>query len=88
MKKPQKFTDVMLQGSFRSFRHQHIFKMEGENTIMIDVLEFESPFGIIGKIFNFIFLKNYMKIFLSERNQLIKSISEMNSKSNSENINY
>lgn len=30
MKKPQKFTDVMLQGSFRSFRHQHIFKIEDE----------------------------------------------------------
>lgn len=76
MKKPQKFTDVMLQGSFRSFRHQHIFKIEDENTIMIDVLEFESPFGIIGKIFNFIFLKNYLKNFLLKRNVVIKTIAE------------
>lgn len=76
MKKPQKFTDIMLKGTFRSFRHQHIFKKEGENTIMIDVLEFESPLGVIGKIFNFMFMENYMESFLSERNQLIKSIAE------------
>ncbi len=76
MKKPQKFTDIMLKGTFKSFRHQHIFKKEGENTIMIDILEFESPFGVIGKIFNFIFLKNYMKNFLLKRNVVLKTIAE------------
>lgn len=76
MEKPQKFTDIMLKGIFKSFRHQHIFKIEDENTIMIDVLEFESPFGVIGKIFNFIFLKNYMKNFLLKRNVVLKTIAE------------
>lgn len=76
MEKPNKFTDVMLKGRFKSFKHQHIFKQEGKNTIMTDILEFESPFGIIGKLFNRFFLKNYMKNFLLERNKIIKNTAQ------------
>lgn len=45
---------------------------------MTDIFEFESPFGIIGKLFNRFFLKNYMKNFLLERNKLIKTTAENN----------
>jgi len=76
MEKPNKFTDIMLKGRFKSFKHQHIFKKEGKNTIMTDILEFESPFGIIGKLFNKFFLKNYMKNFLLERNKIIKNTAQ------------
>ena len=76
MKKPYHFTDTMLKGAFKSMKHQHIFRQEGKNTIMTDIFEFHSPFGIIGKIFNRIFLKNYMKKFLLERNKLIKFTAE------------
>lgn len=76
MQKPDHFTDVMLQGAFRSMKHQHLFRQEGKNTIMTDIFEFKSPFGIIGKIFNVLFLRNYMKKFLLERNRLIKSTAE------------
>ncbi|MGI9652997.1 SRPBCC family protein [Chryseobacterium sp. RLHN22] len=76
MNKPYHFTDVMQKGAFKSMKHQHIFRQEGKNTIMTDILEFESPFGMIGKIFNTIYLKNYMKKFLLERNKLIKKTAE------------
>lgn len=76
MKKPYHFTDIMLQGAFKSIKHQHIFRQEGKNTIMTDIFEFHSPFGIIGKIFDALFLKNYMKNFLLERNKLIKFTAE------------
>lgn len=76
MNKPHHFVDVIQKGAFKSMKHQHIFRQEGENTVMTDIFEFESPFGIIGKIFNTIFLKNYMKTFLLERNRLIKITAE------------
>jgi ligand-binding SRPBCC domain-containing protein len=76
MEKPYQFTDIMLKGTFKSFKHQHLFKQEGDNTIMTDIFEFESPFGIIGKIFNSIFLKDYLKKFLLERNKIIKITAE------------
>ncbi len=76
MDKPHQFTDIMLKGTFKSMKHQHIFRQEGKKTIMTDIFEFQSPFGIIGKIFNILFLKNYMKRFLLKRNTLIKIIAE------------
>ncbi|MBD8082747.1 SRPBCC family protein [Chryseobacterium caseinilyticum] len=76
MEKPYHFTDIMLKGTFKSFRHQHIFRQDGSNTVMTDILEFESPFGIFGKLFNYFFLKNYMTKFLIERNKLIKITAE------------
>lgn len=76
MKKPYHFTDIMLKGAFKSMKHQHIFRQEDKNTIMTDIFEFHSPFGIIGKIFDVLFLKNYMKKFLLERNKLIKFTAE------------
>lgn len=78
MKKPYEFIDVMQKGAFKSMKHQHIFKQKGKNTLMIDIFEFQSPFGIIGKFFNAVFLKNYMKKFLLQRNQLIKETAEIN----------
>ena len=77
MEKPDQFTDIMLKGTFKSLRHQHIFRQEGENTAMTDIFEFESPLGIIGKLFNRFFLKNYMTGFLLERNKLIKATAEI-----------
>ena len=76
MESPKMFTDVMIQGTFKSMKHQHIFEEKDGKTLMIDIFEFESPFGILGKIFNQIYLKNYLKRFLLERNKMLKEIGE------------
>ena len=76
MESPKLFTDVMIQGTFKSMKHQHIFEEKDGKTLMIDIFEFESPFGILGKIFNQIYLKNYLKRFLLERNKMLKEIGE------------
>ncbi|WP_312824741.1 SRPBCC family protein [Epilithonimonas sp.] len=76
MESPKMFTDIMTKGAFKSMKHQHIFKEKDGKTLMIDIFEFESPFGIFGKLFNKIFLKNYLKKFLIERNKMIKKIAE------------
>lgn len=76
MDKPHQFTDEMQKGTFKSLHHQHIFKRIEGKTLMIDIFDFESPLGLIGKAFNRIFLKNYMKKFLLERNKLIKTTAE------------
>ncbi|WP_419870454.1 SRPBCC family protein [Chryseobacterium sp. CT-SW4] len=77
MRKPEEFTDIMLKGTFKSLHHRHIFKEEAGHTLMIDVFDFESPFGIIGKLVNHIFLTRYLTRFLSERNKSIKNTAEL-----------
>ncbi len=43
---------------------------------MEDVFTFQSPFGIIGKIVNKLFLTGYMTKLLKERNRVIKDYAE------------
>jgi ligand-binding SRPBCC domain-containing protein len=74
---PNYFVDEMVSGAFKSFKHEHIFKTEGNQTLMIDKFYFESPFGIFGKLANKIFLKNYMIKLLTTRNSLLKEKAEL-----------
>ena len=73
---PNSFTDEMVTGVFKSFKHQHLFYSQNDGTLMIDIFEFESPFGIFGKLANVLFLKNYLHKLLQNRNKLIKEIAE------------
>jgi len=73
MNAPYSFADEMLKGVFRSIRHEHLFEeKEGGITEMIDLFHFESPFGLLGQLFNAVVLTNYMTRFLEERNAAIK----------------
>lgn len=43
---------------------------------MIDIFNYKSPFGILGKFADWLFLKRYMSNFLLKRNHLIKEHCE------------
>ena len=43
---------------------------------MIDKIDFETPYGSIGKIANRLFLKAYIERFLLKRNETIKEYAE------------
>jgi ligand-binding SRPBCC domain-containing protein len=73
---PTYFRDEMLEGAFKMIRHDHIFEERENTTVMKDHFEFESPGGIIGKIFNHLILTAYLKRLLEKRNQMIKEIVE------------
>ncbi len=76
MQKPDFFTDEMIMGDFKTFNHQHHFKSANNGTIMIDMINFETPYGVIGKIANKFFLKTYIEKFLTKRNAVIKDYAE------------
>ena len=73
---PNYFSDEMVKGAFKSFKHTHEFKEFNNHTLMTDYFDYKSPFGFLGKIIDSVFLEKYMKDFLSERNQVIKEFSE------------
>lgn len=76
MERPHSFTDEMVKGDFKSLRHEHHFKAVENGTIMIDLLQFETPYGRIGKMANVLFLRSYMEKFLLKRNAVIKDYAE------------
>ena len=76
MQSPNFFIDEMQKSDFKSLKHEHHFKKIDNGTIMIDILNFESPYGIIGKWFNKIYLKNILQKFIVQRNIVIKDYAE------------
>jgi ligand-binding SRPBCC domain-containing protein len=71
------FVDEMEEGKFKSFKHQHFFEETNGITTMTDLLEYETPFGILGKVFDVLFLKKHLIQFLLERNKTLKKIAEI-----------
>jgi hypothetical protein len=46
---PFLFEDQQMKGPFRSWRHRHIITPEDTGTRLTDAIEFEPPFGILGR---------------------------------------
>ena len=70
------FVDEMEEGKFKSFKHEHFFEEINRITIMTDKLQYETPYGIFGKLFDVLFLKRHLTQFLLERNKILKEVSE------------
>jgi ligand-binding SRPBCC domain-containing protein len=73
---PNYFTDEMVEGAFKSIRHEHLFYAVNNQTVMKDIFAFESPYGMLGELFNFLFLGWYMQRLLKKRNRVIKKVAE------------
>jgi ligand-binding SRPBCC domain-containing protein len=73
---PHYFVDEMVSGAFKSFKHEHIFVLGSGKTIMTDKFWFKSPFGVLGRLANTLFLKKYMTTLLKTRNQYLKDKAE------------
>ena len=76
MESPKSFTDEQLKGDFVYFRHEHHFKPIENGTLMIDMLDFKTPYGVIGNIFNSLYLTGYLEKFLVQRNLVVKQYAE------------
>lgn len=73
---PNYFVDEQLKGQFKSFKHQHFFTQKENKTIMTDILDYETPFGFIGKLFDKLLLVNHLTNFIIYRNTILKELSE------------
>jgi ligand-binding SRPBCC domain-containing protein len=76
MEYPTFFVDEMVKGPFRKLHHQHQFKIIDAQTEMTDVFEFQAPLGLLGRLVEKIFLKNYMLKLIERRNEVIKFQAE------------
>ncbi|PHN94149.1 cell division protein [Maribacter sp. 6B07] len=73
---PNYFTDEMMKGAFKNFKHKHVFESRQNSTLMTDYFDYTSPLGFLGKIADSLFLKKYMTNFLKKRNTTIKAFAE------------
>lgn len=78
--KPRSFTDEMVKGAFKSFKHLHKFEEKDNGTLMTDIFIYVSPLGLLGKIADCLFLQKYMENLLTARNMIIKEYAEKDKK--------
>jgi ligand-binding SRPBCC domain-containing protein len=45
----RRFVDLQTEGPYRSWRHEHTFEDWGGQTLMRDRVEYELPFGLLGR---------------------------------------
>ncbi|WP_040495895.1 SRPBCC family protein [Fulvivirga imtechensis] len=74
--RPVYFVDEMVRGAFKRFRHEHLFEVNNTGTLMTDIFDYQSPWGVLGKFADFIVLKKYMANLLIKRNNTIKEFAE------------
>jgi ligand-binding SRPBCC domain-containing protein len=74
--RPNNFTDKMQKGAFSESKHEHHFEDFNGGTLMTDFFDYKSPFGILGKFADKIFLKKHMTELLTERNRVVKEFAE------------
>ena len=74
--KPYEYVDEMLSGPFKKWRHLHKFHDldHGQKTEVADQVEFELPYGIIGKLFEGYAYNQLTKIFNHRKIETIKNL--------------
>jgi ligand-binding SRPBCC domain-containing protein len=73
---PTYFVDEQLKGQFKSFKHQHFFEQKENYVEVTDLLEYETPFGIFGQLFDKLLLKKHLTNFIIHRNAVLKNLAE------------
>ena len=73
---PTYFVDEQLKGHFKNFKHQHFFAQKENFVEVTDILEYETPFGIFGKLFDKLLLKKHLTNFIVHRNAVLKNLAE------------
>ena len=77
--KPYKYIDEMIKGPFKKWRHIHIFEqIEPGKTNVIDEIDFELPYGILGQLLEPVAYKKLVKVFEYRKIQTTKILNHQN----------
>jgi ligand-binding SRPBCC domain-containing protein len=77
--RPHHFRDSMVRGAFRRFDHDHNFEASGSSggeTLMRDVFDFTSPWGLLGVLADRSFLIRHLRTLFLRRDQIIRETAE------------
>jgi ligand-binding SRPBCC domain-containing protein len=67
-------TDTQTKGPFKKWQHSHCFESKDGKTLMTDKINYELPFGLIGKSVNKLFIKKMIGKQFKFRHNVTKSI--------------
>lgn len=74
--RPRTFTDEMRRGPFKRWRHTHLFEPRDGGTLMRDRVEFASPLGPCGALFDLLYLESFVRRLLVSQNRRLREVLE------------
>lgn len=75
LEKPNILVDLSIKSPFKHWKHQHVFTQKGNQCELQDIIEFELPFGMLGKIIEPLLTFDIKKMF-KYRHKKTKEILE------------
>lgn len=68
---PNYFVDTQIKGPYSFWYHEHQFLKIGQKTSIIDHVHYAVPFGVLGRLAHWLFIKRQLKGIFSHRLQFI-----------------
>ncbi len=73
--KPYEYVDEMTSGRFKTWRHLHKFtKISDNKTEILDQIDFQLPYGILGQLFESYVMYSLSKIFEYRKQETSKAL--------------
>jgi len=68
------FIDFQKKGPYKLWRHRHEFIPNQKGVLMIDTVDYELPFGFIGKIMHSLIVRKKLKNIFDYRNKVLEDL--------------
>lgn len=68
------FTDKQIKGPYKKWEHTHTFTPYESGVLMTDLVNYELPFGIIGKLAHYLFIRKKIERIFQYRNQKLTKL--------------
>jgi ligand-binding SRPBCC domain-containing protein len=72
------FIDFQQKGPYKSWKHHHEFFSNQDGVLMIDTVNYELPFGVIGSIVHSLFIKKKLKNIFDYRYGVLEKLFNQN----------
>lgn len=72
--KPLFFVDTQLEGPYKLWHHKHYFKKTPHGTKITDVIHYQVPFGIIGRLLHPFIIRPKLAQIFEYRSKAIKTL--------------
>jgi ligand-binding SRPBCC domain-containing protein len=70
------FEDTMRQGPFPHWRHRHVFEASGDGCLLRDEVEYEPPFGLLGRVLDRWLVRPRLEKMFAYRHQVTRAAVE------------
>lgn len=68
------FVDEQRVGPYKMWHHQHIIELNGDGTLMRDIVNYRPPFGVLGQIANSLIIKKQLKEIFDFRTMQLEKL--------------